>query len=76
MAQYKDETNVKKVSDTKFDTEYNPGDTTPYPGIYRCIACTDEIGIAQDKTLPPQNHQQQSPGAKSKWKLLDLAQQK
>lgn len=76
MAQYEDESNVKKSSDAKFDTEHNPGDATPYPGIYRCTGCGDEIGIAKDKTLPPQNHQQHPYVARIKWKLLVLAQQK
>lgn len=76
MAQYKDQTNVKTSTDSKFDTEHSPGDSTPYPGIYRCTGCGDEIGIAKDKTLPPQNHQQHTSGAKIKWKLLVLAQQK
>jgi hypothetical protein len=74
MAQYKDSTHVTYSNDSKFDTEHSPGAAAPYAGIYRCIACGQEIGIANGHTLPPQNHRQHNANATIKWKLLVMAQ--
>jgi hypothetical protein len=76
MAEYKYDSYLTKSTDSRFDTEHSPGVAAPYPGIYRCIACGDEIGIAKDHTLPPQNHRQHQQNATIKWKLLVMAVQK
>ncbi len=76
MAEYKYGTYLNQSNDTKYDKEYSPGDTAAYPGIYRCTNCGDEIGIAKNHTLPPQNQHQHSSGASVKWKLLVMAQQR
>lgn len=39
-----------------FDQIYDPGTATSYAGIYRCMGCHREIGIAGNHTLPPQGH--------------------
>lgn len=71
MALYKYTNNLHQSSHGNFDKLYSPGDSTPDPGIYRCTACGDEIGIAKGHTLPPQNHHQHKPGAGPiRWKLL------
>jgi hypothetical protein len=45
-------------ADTKFnsvfDTEYKPGETCEYEGIYKCTGCGKEVTIAGGKTIPPQ----------------------
>jgi hypothetical protein len=76
MAQYKDGANVTHSSSSDFDSKHSPGITAPYPGIYRCPGCGDEIGIAKGHTLPPQNHHQHSSGLKIEWQLLVRALQK
>ncbi len=39
-----------------FDNLYGPGVAAPYAGIYRCLGCHREIGIAEGHILPPQTH--------------------
>ena len=53
MAQYKYAEFLKQSSAPDFDALYTPGAPVPHAGIYRCIACGDEIGIARGQTLPP-----------------------
>jgi hypothetical protein len=65
---------LNQSDDKKFDTEHSPGVSAPDPGIYRCIACGDEIAIAGGHTLPPQNHRQHDKDASIKWKLLVMAE--
>lgn len=76
MAMYKNSAAVRFSNSTAFDDLYKPGSQAPRPGIYRCIACGDEIGIAKGHTLPPQNHAQHSVYARIEWQLLVLAEQK
>lgn len=49
---------------------YNPGDTVPVSGIYRCLGCKREITSNENDPFPPQNHHQhaQIQGA-IRWKL-------
>lgn len=75
MAQYKSMTYLNQSNDKKFDDEHSPGVEAPYPGIYRCKACGDEISTAKGHTLPPQNHKQHNSSADIKWKLLVMSQQ-
>jgi len=74
MALYKYSTHIQQSQHANFDKHYSPGDATPDPGIYRCVNCGDEIGIAKGHTLPPQNHHQHKPSAGPiKWQLLVCA---
>lgn len=58
-----------------FDQIYNPGDTCANEGIYKCAGCGKEITLAKDKTFPPQNHHQHTPGQGAiRWKLFVYAQ--
>jgi hypothetical protein len=75
MARYKSLTYLNQSNDTKFDAEHSPGVEAPYPGIYRCKACGDEISIAKGNKLPPQNHKQHSSTAEVRWKLIVMSQQ-
>jgi hypothetical protein len=76
MAHYKYGHLLTKVEGAAYDERLSPGTTTVNAGIYRCVACGDEIGIAKGHTLPPQNHHQHAPGAKIEWQLLVFAVQK
>ncbi|MBW7649445.1 protein L [Enterobacter hormaechei] len=66
-------------ADTKFnsvfDTEYKPGETCEYEGIYKCTGCSKEVTIAGGKTIPPQNHHQHTPAQGNiRWQLFVYAQ--
>lgn len=75
MALYKDSTVVKYSDSTAFDAIHNPGIQAPNAGIYRCINCDHEIGIAEGHTLPPQ-HKNHPAGVDIKWKMVAFAQHK
>lgn len=76
MALFKHPLYVRLATDSFFDETYAPGSTAPYPGIYRCTGCGDEIAIAGGNVLPPQNHRQHDPElGKTAWQLLVLPQQ-
>jgi hypothetical protein len=75
MALYKHGQYLKTSDSDAFDKKHNPGVEAPFPGIYRCAGCGDEIGIAKGHTLPPQNHHQHAGGAKIEWQLLVFAEQ-
>jgi hypothetical protein len=47
---------LQSSSSAAYDALYNPGDTTPYSGVYRCETCGSEIVSEQGKPFPPQNH--------------------
>ena len=52
-------------------THQDNGNVAPYAGIYRCVVCGEEIGIAQGHTLPPQNHHQHPAGpGRIEWQLI------
>ncbi|WP_274606732.1 hypothetical protein, partial [Marichromatium gracile] len=77
MAQYKHGNFLHKSDHSEYDKKYSPGTEAPNPGIYRCVSCGDEIGIAKGHVLPPQNHHQHAPGAgKIEWQLVVFAQQR
>ncbi|RYE41436.1 MAG: hypothetical protein EOP24_36985 [Hyphomicrobiales bacterium] len=76
MALYKYANQLTLSNHTAFDTLHTPGQPAENPGIYRCVECGDEIGIAKGHTLPPQNHHQHPPGrGPVRWQLLVFAQQ-
>lgn len=71
MALYKYNTHLTQSNDAAFDAKHSPGTPAPYPGIFRCTNCGDEIAIAGGHVLPPQNHKQHSPlKGEIKWQLL------
>ena len=47
MALYKYLTHLAKSEHAAFDEQNEPGTKTENAGIYRCVACGDEIGIAR-----------------------------
>ena len=56
MAIYKNSSYIQQGNDAAFDNDHNPGIAAPYAGIYRCMGCHREIGIADGHVLPPQGH--------------------
>ena len=76
MATYKYAGYLQVNTSDAFDSKHTPGTAAPYPGIYRCTSCGDEIGIAGGHTLPPQNHKQHNSSAEIKWQLVVYAVQK
>lgn len=71
MAAYKYGNLIRQQEHPAFDTACEPGEPALHAGIYRCVSCGDEIGIAKGHTLPPQNHHQHNPGVGPiKWKLI------
>lgn len=77
MALYKHGQYLAQSQHDAFDARLSPGTEASNAGIYRCVACGDEIGIAKGHTLPPQYHHQHAPGVGSiQWQLLVYAQQK
>jgi len=75
MALYKYSTHLAKSDHVAFDEQSEPGTKAENAGIYRCVACGDEIGIAKGHTLPPQNHHQHSAGlGRIRWQLIVYAQ--
>lgn len=77
MAQYKYGQHLTQSQHAAFDTLVSPGNAAANAGIYRCVVCGDEIGIAKGHTLPPQNHHQHAPGlGPVQWKLAVFAVQK
>ena len=77
MASYKYGKYLTASDHEEFDKTHAPGTEAYNPGIYRCVVCGDEIGIAKGHTLPPQNHHQHAPGlGKIEWQLLVFAASK
>jgi len=77
MAQYKYGQYLTKSDNNAYDTKHAPGSEATNAGIYRCVACGDEIGIAKGHKLPPQNHHQHASGLGNiEWQLLVFAQSK
>ncbi|MFZ6733623.1 hypothetical protein ACO0LG_16980 [Undibacterium sp. Ji42W] len=77
MALYKDGAKLIISNDAAFDFKHKPGTAAPYPGIYRCTSCGDEIAIAGGHIFPPQNHKQHDPMlGLVQWQLLVFPVQK
>jgi hypothetical protein len=61
---------LTQSNDAKFDEIHEPGDSTPYSGIYRCEGCGKEVTSVAGHPLPPQNHHQHEPSqGKIRWRL-------
>lgn len=77
MALYKNGQLLTQSADAAFDAKHTPGKEAPYPGIYVCTSCGDEIAIAGGHILPPQNHKQHDPSrGPILWQLLVYPVQK
>jgi len=71
MALYKYSQILRQVDNPQFDKIYEPGEKTPWSGIYRCEGCGKEIVHTETHPLPPQNHHQHTPvQGKIRWRLI------
>jgi hypothetical protein len=71
MALYKYASILTLSNSAAFDTIYEPGETTPHSGIYRCEGCAREITHVTGRPLPPQNHHQHTlQQGKIRWRLI------
>jgi hypothetical protein len=71
MALYQDSTHLRQYTHLEFDKEFEPGSTTSWSGIYRCVGCGREVVHTTGKPLPPQNHHQHTAlQGRIKWKLI------
>jgi hypothetical protein len=74
MAWYKYDQYLKKSTGDAYDKDNSPGVAAPHAGIYRCMGCGRELGIAEGHTLPPQNHHQHTQGEGTiRWRLVVYA---
>ena len=69
MAVYQNPDYVAQGKDAAFDLDHKPGAIAPFAGIYRCMVCHVEIGIAESHVLPPQNHHTHPQQAPIRWRL-------
>lgn len=74
MALYQDKVHVKQTTHAAFDKICNPGTEAPFAGIYRCVSCGHEIGIAETHKLPSEHHKGHKPDAPIRWQLLVYAE--
>lgn len=71
MALYKNGGYLIQTNHANFDALHPPGAKTADAGVYRCEGCGHEIGIADNKTMPPQNHHQHSQAQGTiRWRLI------
>jgi hypothetical protein len=71
MAYYKYSNYLAQSQHAYFDSLYEPGQITPYSGIYRCEECGREDTSISGKPLPPQNHHQHTPRqGPIRWRLV------
>jgi hypothetical protein len=74
VARYQDNKYLTHQSSDAFDKEHRPSDSAPFAGIYRCMGCGREIGIAYNHVLPPQNHHEHTPQQGAiRWRLIVFA---
>ena len=72
MSWYIESSALSKIVDTNeyWENTYEPGDTVPVSGIYRCLGCKCEITSNQTDPFPPQNHHQHAENqGKIRWIL-------
>lgn len=75
MAWYYYEQFLRKATQhAAYDTDKPPGHAADFAGIYRCMGCGREIGIAAGHILPPQTHHAhtEQQGA-IRWRLIVYA---
>ncbi|MGY2848555.1 hypothetical protein ACVIWU_001567 [Bradyrhizobium sp. USDA 4509] len=74
MAIYKYGNYLQESNDDAFDKDHGPGAAAPHAGIYRCMGCHREIGIAAGHVLPPQAHHTHTAAQGSiRWRLIVYA---
>jgi hypothetical protein len=56
-----------------FEALYDPGQATPFSGIYRCEVCGHTAVSTEGHPLPPQNHHQHPMWEVIHWRLIVAA---
>lgn len=75
MAEYKYGSYLNHDDRPVYDVSRPPGSIVPEGGIYRCIACGYEVGVAKGDALPPRGHHTHATNRlKIEWYLLVVAQ--
>jgi len=70
MAHYKYAHFLSQENDPIYDQIFEPGQTTPMSGVYRCEGCGKSVTSIKDRPLPPQNHHQHNAGeGRVRWRL-------
>lgn len=72
MAWYVDGSSVIEATGAEkiWTTDYDPADTVPQSGIYKCRVCRKEVTCNEGDRFPPQNHHQHPQLGPVKWRLL------
>jgi len=74
MASYKNASYLVQNNGAAFDQDHGPGIPAPNAGIYRCMGCHREIGIALGHILPPQGHHSHTAAQGTiRWRLIVYA---
>ena len=73
MALYHNAADLTFSTSTVFSTSYEPGQSAPFGGVYKCTGCGHEISTARYHSLPPQNnHQHANPFVPIRWQPVVL----
>jgi len=71
MAYYKYPQFLLQEQGSEFDTIHEPGQPTPFSGIYRCEGCGLSVTSVTPHPLPPQNHHQHTTQqGRIRWRLV------
>jgi hypothetical protein len=71
LALYKEGNYLTQSADASFDKDHVPGNAAAHAGIYRCMGCHREIGVAAGHTLPPQGHHTHTASQGSiRWRMI------
>lgn len=71
MALYRYSKFLEVSTHDAFDAIHEPGTSTPFSGIYRCVGCGHEVVSVYAHPLPPQNHHQHtSSQGRIRWQLI------
>ena len=73
VAFFKKDQFLERSGSEAFDADYRPGVEARHGGIYCCMGCGREIGIAAGEPLPAADHHPHSPEQGSiRWQLIVL----
>ncbi len=71
MATYKEPRYLHVVDHGAFDELHQPGMPAPFPGIYRCESCGNEVASRRGEPLPPLSHHLHEGKARPiRWRLI------
>ncbi|WP_136615633.1 hypothetical protein [Bradyrhizobium sacchari] len=74
MAVYKNPNYLQPSTSDAFDHDQGPRTAASLAGIYRCMGCHREIGIAAGHALPPHGHHTHTSAQGSiRWRLVVYA---